>query len=202
MIDYLHANQASVLRNKVEKHDTRPRLSTATVPQGQQTVMAVPLVSFQGNQGQAFSISGSKGQVTMVPVAVSQSGMSSATTAVIVNSTDLASAGGGISLEAVITYHPSSRHSKQILTPLPYFFSFLGSRALMGRRRLLFFRRLQVALANRRSSFSLNSIKVAVPPAAAVASRRSSRPCRRAGQLSIPKSICRVRRQLKERALR
>ncbi|XP_065830067.1 cyclin-D-binding Myb-like transcription factor 1 [Oscarella lobularis] len=101
MIDYLHANQASVLRNKVEKHETRPRLSTATV-QGQQTVMAVPLVSFQGSQGQAFSIPGSKGQVTMVPVAVSQSGMSSATTAVIVNSTDLASAGGGISLEAFL----------------------------------------------------------------------------------------------------
>jgi hypothetical protein len=89
-IDYLNANHASLLRNKVEKHDPRPR--TASGSGGQQAVaMALPFVSLQG--GQLATLSGAgKGAVAMVPVQLNQGGANGGTAVIL---------SGDMSLEAV-----------------------------------------------------------------------------------------------------
>ena len=89
-IEYLHANHASLLRNKVEKHDPRPRISSSSG--GQQAVaMALPFVSLQGGQLAALSGAG-KGGVTMVPVQLNQGGANGGTAVIL---------SGDMSLEAV-----------------------------------------------------------------------------------------------------
>lgn len=89
-IEYLHANHACLLRNKVEKHDSRPRLSSGSI--GNQAVaMALPFVSLQGGQLAALS-SGGKGAVAMVPVHLSQGGANGGTAVIL---------SGDMSLEAV-----------------------------------------------------------------------------------------------------
>ena len=88
-IEYLHANHASLLRNKVEKLEPRPRTSSASGHQ-QTVAMALPFVSLQG--GQLTTLPGGGKAVAMVPVQLNQASANGGTAVIL---------SGDMSLEAV-----------------------------------------------------------------------------------------------------